>query len=234
MSATNEGSNLLASGGGDSRKGLGSSTGTSSTAGVQLAVNSFVEELEDIFVNTDKLIIRNTEQTIPSGCVPESHQLVKVYEVLDGKGNPGFLLGRCQEKNRTLQFVLYLRSRGSGVLRLKYYGMFDQHCEIDGAGILKFRQVHNIFGGYTLEDEWKQLLRINLGCVPCCSCFMGDATMSFANLDGTSSGSLTYKAWPEFGINDKAFAIHFIPNLDRKAKYMLLASSLLPFKKYFS
>lgn len=36
-------------------------------AGAQMAVNSFVEELEDFFVNTDKLIIRNTDQSIPSG-----------------------------------------------------------------------------------------------------------------------------------------------------------------------
>lgn len=64
------------------------------------------------------------------GCIPESHQLAQVYEVLDGKGNPGFLLGRCQEKNRTLQFVLYLKSRGSGVLRLKHYGFFVRFTEI--------------------------------------------------------------------------------------------------------
>lgn len=104
----------------------------------------------------------------------------------------------------------------------------DQNCEIDGAGILKFRQVRNLFGGYTLEDDWKQLLRINLGCLPACSCVLGDTTMSFQNLDGTPSGSMSYKSWPEIGVNDKAFAVHFIPNLDRKAKYMLLASSLLP------
>jgi len=204
------------------------------TSAVQLAVNNFVEELEDIFVNTDKLLIRDTEQTIPSSCIPESTQLAKVYEVLDGKGNPGFLLGRCQESNRTLQFVLYLRSRGSGVLRLKYYGIFDQHCEIDGAGILKFRQVSGLLG-YILEDDYKKLLKINLGCAPFCSCFMGgDINMSFLNLDGTPSGSMSCKSWPELGINDKVFGVHFIPNLDRKAKYMLLASSLLPFKKYFS
>lgn len=108
-------SSLLTTGGGGARI---------TTSGVQLAVNSFVEELEDIFVNTDKLLIRPTNQTIPTGCVPEGHQLAKVYEVLDGKGTPGFLLGRCAEKQRSLQFVLYLKSRGSGVLRLKYYGCF--------------------------------------------------------------------------------------------------------------
>lgn len=56
--------------------------------------------------------------------------------------------------------------------------------------------------------------------------------MSFQNLDGTSSGSLSYKAWPEFGISERVFAVHFIPNMDRKAKYMMLASSLLPVMLY--
>ncbi len=56
----------------------------------------------------------------------------------------------------------------------------------------------------------------------------GDLSMSFQNLDGTASGKMSFKAWPEFGINEKVFAVHFIANLDRKAKYMLLASSLLP------
>lgn len=77
-----------------------------------------------IYLYMINYIVFNDCKNIFSGCVPESHQLAKVYEVLDGKGNPGFLLGRCQEKNRTLQFVMYLKSRGSGVLRLKHYGFF--------------------------------------------------------------------------------------------------------------
>lgn len=57
-------------------------------------------------------------------------------------------------------------------------------------------------------------------------------SLRFLNMDGTPSGNLSHKAWPELGINDKCFGVHFIPNLDRKAKYMLLAAGLLPVSNF--
>lgn len=101
-------------------------------------------------------------------------------------------------------------------------------CDVDGAGLLSFTLIQHFHGGYTLRDPYKDLVKIRSSWIPFCTCCLqriSSATMTIVDLDGTNSGSIMFeKSNPEF--DGSTLGIHFIPNLNPKAKYMLLAASI--------
>jgi hypothetical protein len=96
--------------------------------------------------------------------------------------------------------------------------------------------VKHLCGGYTLQDKWKRLLRIKRSWVEFLPFLLYSAgktaTLEFTDLDGTPSGTITFKKWMNLGFSDRTLCVHFIPNLDRKAKYMVFAASLMPVRKF--
>ena len=167
-------------------------------------------------------------------------------------------MARCQDTGNVIRLIILSQHSGHQILTLTRSGFLvrkstkifysalvnrmticnkhflnhqNRRCDIEGAGILQFSQVSSLLG-YTLQDKWKKLLRIQTNWIPFCSnCLKSSrisARMSVTNLDGTSSGSFTFQKWTQLGFHERTFCIHFIPNLDRKAKYMLFAASLLP------
>lgn len=108
-------------------------------------------------------------------------------------------------------------------------------CDIDGAGLLSFTQIQHFHGGYTLRDPYKELVKIRTGWIPFCPCCiqcMSSIPMTFTDLDGTNSGSIVFeRVNTESG--DSSLTINFIPNLNPKAKYMLLAASIKLVSNFF-
>lgn len=93
---------------------------------------------------------------------------------------------------------------------------------------MSFTQIQHFHGGYTLRDPYKDLVKIRSGWIPFCTCcfdLFSSATMAITDLDGTNSGSIFFeKRNAEF--DGSAVSLNFIPNLNPKAKYMLLAASI--------
>lgn len=93
--------------------------------------------------------------------------------------------------------------------------------------MLSFTQIQHFHGGYTLRDPYKDLVRIRSGWIPFCTCCLErtSGTMSITDLDGTNSGSIFFeKSHSDF--DGSTLSLNFIPNLNPKAKYMLLAASI--------
>ncbi|OXA61027.1 uncharacterized protein LOC110844172 isoform X1 [Folsomia candida] len=212
---------------------LGMGTGESHKDLMSSSTPDFIDELEEIIGSTDKLFVRESQPAIPDAI--SSFDVASVYEVLDGRGERAFLLGQCREKGPVMSFAI-VTNTGHGVLQFTRRGIFNQNCDIEGAGILRFTSVKHLYGGYTLQDKWKKLLRIKTSWVHFCTCCLFSpsktATLEFINLDGSPSGTITYKKWINLGFDDRTLCVHFIPNLDRKAKYMMFAASLIPFTAY--
>lgn len=101
-------------------------------------------------------------------------------------------------------------------------------CDIDGAGLLSFTQIQQFHGGYTLRDPYKELVKIRSGWIPfgsCCLQCISSTSITFTDLDGGYSGSLVFRKL-DSERNGSTLSLNFIPNLNPKAKYMLLAASI--------
>lgn len=103
---------------------------------------------------------------------------------------------------------------------------------MEGAGLLKFSQIKHFYGSYTVQDPYKKLFKIRSPVTNFCTCCLlypgKTATIPVVNMDGSPSGSYSYKKWLNLEFSERTFCVHFIPNLDRKAKYMMFAAGLLP------
>lgn len=200
------------------------------------ATNSreFVEKSDEILDTTNKLIIN----LLPKDCPTEPftrNGVKSVFHILNRESELVFTIGQCPA-SYNVQSVVISNSVGHGLMSFTTNGFLNKTCDIDGAGLLSFTQIQHFHGGYTLRDPYKDLVKIRSGWIPFCTCCIhqiSSTSLTITDLDGTQSGSIVFeKVNAELGGN--TLSINFIPNLNPKAKYMLLAASIRLIIVYFS
>ncbi|XP_037040737.1 uncharacterized protein LOC119077625 [Bradysia coprophila] len=199
-------------------------------------VNSreFIEKTDDILASTSKLTINLLEKDCCNE--PFTRNGVKsVFHILNREGEHVFTIGQCPASHN-VQSTVISNSVGYGVMSFTTSGIFNKVCDVDGAGLLSFTQIQHFHGGYTLRDPYKDLVKIRSGWIPFCTCCLNQissTSMTITDLDGTHSGSIVFEKLNS-ALGGNTLSINFIPNLNAKAKYMLLAASIRLISVYFS
>jgi len=200
-------------------------------------LSDFVDELElRILDLNDKLYIeesRTMEGAINNEAFSSSGlEIQMMFDILDENSQPVCKLAKCSPQDNRLDYIL-ANNAGHAVLSLTRSGCLIHSFAVTGAGLLAFNQVVNPCG-YTLEDPYKKLLQIRTRWIPFLTFLLFiprlPASMKLVNLDGSSTGTVTYLKTG----GTSSLCIQFIRGLDRKAKYMILAACLLPLSAYFS